>query len=161
MKKDNPLKHFALAFVLALVIYAVFYEGIEHRRARSGPWQVTFTNDTAGQPALVINHPRLAITNVEIRFPGETLSPADSAITNSRAKVNAGATLFFSQPRQVPYDVPFGKCIFMDTTFLPGTVTFQLFEHEIELLPRVLMIDHEEHPWTTESTTTLLKINKP
>jgi hypothetical protein len=35
----------------------------------------------------------------------------------------------------------------MDTTFLPGTLTFRLFSHELELLPRVLIIDHEEYPW--------------
>jgi len=41
----------------------------------------------------------------------------------------------------------------MDTTFLPGTVAFQLFGHEIELLPRVLIIDHEEHPWHSKHAT--------
>jgi hypothetical protein len=43
----------------------------------------------------------------------------------------------------------------MDTTFLPGTVTLQVFNHEIELLPRVLVIDGQEHPWLSESTITL------
>ena len=147
MRSDNPLKHFALAFLLALIIYAIFYQGIEHRRARKGPWQVTFTNDPAGAPGILINQPKLSISNVQIRFAGETLSSATPA-----------ATLIFNQPRKVPYDVPFGKCIFMDTTFLPGTVTFQLFGHEIELLPRVLVIDHEEHPWVSQST---LSIHRP
>jgi len=64
-------------------------------------------------------------------------------------------TLIFREPRPVPYSVPFGKCVFMDTTFLPGTVTFQLFGHEIELLPRVLIIDHAEHPWLSHSTLSL------
>ena len=144
MKSDNPLKHFVLAFLLALIIYAIFYQGIEYRRSRNGPWQVTFTNGPAGIPTIVINQPKLSISNVQISFPGETL-----------ASTNAAGTLIFNQPRQVPYDVPFGKCIFMDTTFLPGTVTFQLFGHEIELLPRVLMIDHEEHPWVSQSTLPL------
>lgn len=147
MRSDNPLKHFGLAFLLALIIYAIFYQGIEHRRSRNGPWSVTFTNDLEGAPAILINQPRLSITNVEIRFPGEPRYSATSP-------TNAG-TLTFSQPKQVPYDLPFGKCIFMDTTFLPGTLTFQLYGHEIELLPRVLMIDHEEHSWLSNQTITL------
>ena len=136
MKPERPLKHFLLAFLLALVCYAVCYTAIEHRRARNGPWQVAFTNDSAGVSAVLINEPRLGITNVQITFPG---SPAPST--------NAGVLCVFSRPRTVPYAVPFGECVFMDTTFLPGTVTFHLFGHEIELLPRVLLIDKREHPW--------------
>ena len=136
MKRDNPAKHFILAFLIALVVYAVFYQGIEHRRTRKGPWQVAFTHGESGDPAIVIQQPALAISNVQIRFAGEPEAPT-----------NAAVTLAFSQPREVPYDVPFGKCIFMDTTFLPGTLTFQLFGHEIELLPRVMIIDHDEYAW--------------
>lgn len=165
MRSDNPLKHFGLAFLLALIIYAIFYQGIEHRRSRNGPWQVTFTNDSVGAPTILINQTKLSITNVELRFPGETLPFANATPTNRQLTARApdesgspgssGGTLIFSQPRQVPYNVPFGKCVFMDTTFLPGTVTFQLFGHEIELLPRVLMIDHEEHPWPTRGRISL------
>src|SRR6266481_909854 len=131
MRSDNPAKHFLLAFLLALVIYLIFYYGIEHRRARRGPWQVTFTTNSAGAPSLIINQPKLAITNVQITF---TAAPIPS--TNQ-----APITIRFSQPRPVPYDLPFGKCIFADLTFLPGTVTLSnLFDHQIELLPRVLII---------------------
>ena len=56
----------------------------------------------------------------------------------------------------MPYEVPFGNCVFMDTTFLPGTVTLQLFGHEIELLPRVLVIDRQEHSWRPGNTIALL-----
>ena len=151
MKADNPIKHFILAFLIALVVYAVFYQGIEHRRARKGPWQVTFTNSVSdGAPSLVINQPKLALTNVQISFPGEVLP-----------LTNATGTLIFRQPRPVPYDLPFGRCIFMDSTFLPGTLTFQLFGHEIELLPRVLIIDHQEHPWRSGSTIRLERAPDP
>lgn len=144
MKSDGPMKHFILAFLLAVICYAFFYHNIENRRTRKGPWEITFTNDVSGNAALLINQPRLAITNAQIVF------------TNQR--VGAGftpATLVFSQPRPVPYTLPLGSCIFMDTTFLPGTVTLQLFKHEIELLPRVLVVDRQEHPWLSESTITL------
>ena len=145
MKSEGPLKHFLLAFLLAVVCYAFFYHYIEHRRTRKGPWEITFTNDTAGNPTMVINQPKLAITNALVTFSGH---PA--AMTPRMP-----ATLVFSQPRAVPFEVPFGKCVFMDTTFLPGTVTLNLFNHEIELLPRVLVIDRQEHPWLSESRFTL------
>ena len=138
------MKHFILAFLLAIICYAFFYHNIEHRRTRKGPWEVTFTNDSGGNPALLINEPRLAITNAQISFTNQHPTPAFKPIT-----------LVFSQPRPVPYDVPFGTCVFMDTTFLPGTVTLRLFNHEVELLPRVLVIDRQEHPWLSESTITL------
>jgi hypothetical protein len=64
-------------------------------------------------------------------------------------------TLVFRQPRPITYEVPFGRCMFMDTTFLPGTVALELFNHEVELLPRVLVIDRQEHPWLSEVTITL------
>jgi hypothetical protein len=144
MKSDGPMKHFILAFLLALICYAFFYHNIEYRRTRKGPWEITFTNDPSGNPELVINQPKLAITNAQITF------------TNQQApKSFSPATLLLSQPRPVPYDVPFGQCIFMDTTFLPGTITLHVFNHEVELLPRVLVIDRQEHPWLSDSRITL------
>lgn len=144
MKSDGPLKHFILAFLLAVICYAFFYHTIEHRRTRKGPWEITFTNDANRNAALVINQPKLAITNAQIAFSDRPVAASFDP-----------ATLLFSEPRPVPFEVPFGKCIFMDTTFLPGTVTMRLFDHEIELLPRVLVIDRQEHPWLSDSTITL------
>jgi hypothetical protein len=144
MKPDGPMKHFILAFLLAVICYAFFYNSIEHRRTRKGPWKVGFSTSPEGWPQMRIDQPKLAITNVEISFLEE---PADS-------NRNLG-TILFSQPQSVPYDVPFGKCIFVDTTFLPGTVTFRIYGHEIELLPRVLIIDHQERPWLPSNSITL------
>jgi len=144
MKPDGPMKHFIIAFLLAAACYALFYPTIERRRVRKGPWEVTFTNSSEGSPVILINQPALAITNVQISFPEQPALPPVS-LTN----------LVFSQPRPVPYKLPLGQCVFMDTTFLPGTLTFQLLGHEIELLPRVLVIDRQERPWLSESTITL------
>ena len=144
MKSDGALKHFILAFLLALVFYALFYYSIEHRRIRKGPWEVTFTNSVTGLPLVVVNQHKLAITNYQVMFSDQPTPPT-----------TAMGTLFFSQPQPVPYPVPFGKCVFMDTTFLPGTVTFELFGHEIELLPRALIIDRQEHIWLSDSMITL------
>jgi hypothetical protein len=137
-------QHFILAFLLALGCYALFYKAIEHRRTRKGPWEVTFTTVGTNVPTLIINQHRLAITNVQIAFP-EQQAPSSNAL----------GPMIFRQPQPVPFPVPFGKCIFMDTTFLPGSITFQLYGHLVELLPRVLVIDHQERPWVSESVNTL------
>jgi hypothetical protein len=139
MKSDNLLRHLAIPLGIAVLVYFISYVGIEHRRTRKGPWEVTFTNDAAGAPTLVINETKLGITNLQIAFVGET-----NRTTNT--------SLSFSQPHEVPYDIPFGKCVFMDTTFLPGTIVFDLFGHEIQLIPRVLTIDKKEMPWQSGKT---------
>lgn len=144
MKRDRLLKHTLVAFGIALLVYVTFYNTIEHRRTRAGPWQVTFTHDTASARAIIINQPALGITNVQISFVGESNSLAETA-----------RTLQFGEARAVPFEVPFGKCVFLDTTFLPGTVALNLFGHEVQLLPRVLTIDHVERAWRSNETITL------
>ena len=143
MRTDGARKHFLLAFLFALILYGVFYGGIEHLRTRKGPWEVRFGTTSDQVPSITIHQHSLAISDVQITFPGQ-------------AAVATNMVIVFAQPRPVPYEVPFGQCIFMDTTFLPGTVTFRLLGHEIELLPRVLIIDHKEHAWKTGNTIRLL-----
>lgn len=148
MKSDNLLRHIWVPFLVAVLVYLFFYTGIEHRRNRKGPWEVVFTNGATGVPELIINQRTLAISNLQITFPGE------SNVVSSQA-----ATMEFSQPREVPYQVPFGKCVFMDTTFLPGTIVFDLFGHEIQLIPRVLTIDQKEIPWQSNATIPVVGTN--
>src|SRR5579871_3299651 len=150
MKSDNLLRHIWVPFLIAVVVYLFFYTGIEHRRTRKGPWEVVFTNNATGTPELIINQQTLAITNLQITFPGE------SNVMNSQA-----ATMEFKHPREVPYPVPFGKCVFMDTTFLPGTIVFDLFGHEIQLIPRVLTIDQKEIPRQSNATIPVARTNVP
>jgi hypothetical protein len=147
MKSDNLLRHLAIPLGIAVLIYAIFYTFIEHRRTRNGPWQVTLTNNASKTPSLIINEPKLAITNLQITFPGETNSNSTNAM------------LVLDTPKPVPYDIPFGKCVFMDTTFLPGTIVFDLFGHEIQLIPRVLTIDKKEIPWQAGVTIEVPKTN--
>ncbi|HWD93896.1 MAG TPA: hypothetical protein VG938_16315 [Verrucomicrobiae bacterium] len=137
MKSDNLLRHVWIPLVIAVVVYAIFYAGIEHHRTRNGPWRVAFTNDLSGEPALLINQPKLAITNLQITFTGET------------NLISTNVLMVLDTPQEVPYEVPFGKCVFMDTTFLPGTIVFDLLGHEIQLIPRVLTIDGKDIPWTS------------
>src|SRR5438045_984544 len=60
--RDNPAKHFLVAFAIALVLYVATYGWIQHLRNRKGPWRVSFTN-TNGAPALIINQASLGLTN--------------------------------------------------------------------------------------------------
>jgi len=138
------LKRVAVTFVIALAVYVVGYRGIEHGRTRQGPWKVVFTNTVSGAPAIRIDQPNVNITNVLIAFPGQAIPTA-----------GGGGSIDFGQPRPVPWEVPFGQCVFMDTTWLPGTLVFQLFGHEIQLLPRVLTIDKSERPWRSDETLVL------
>src|SRR5207245_1064394 len=122
------------------------------------PWQITFTTLDAdprasilaslhhsnSTPALIINQPYLGLTNFQILFT-----------TQQVQSTNLPTTLSFRQPRQTPYQLPFGQCVFTDLTFLPGTVTLDLFNHQIELLPRTLLIDRQEHPWKANTSLSL------
>ena len=143
MKPEGFLKHAVAAFIIALLLYLAAYSFIEHRRVRNGSWLVTFTQNS-GVPMLVVSEPALAITNVQIVFPGASVD-----------ETNLNSTLDFAQPFPVPHPVPFGEIIFMDTTFLPGTVVFQMFGHEIQLIPRVLTIDKQERPWRSNEIISL------
>ncbi len=154
MKRDNPARHFIFAFIIALLGYILVFYFIENRRTRKGPWQVTFTDNPEGSPEIIINQMKLGISNVQILFTNAnpaSLANYQSSLTNYQSPT----TREFSRPKPVPYDVPFGRCVFMDTTFLPGTLTFQFFGHEIELLPRVLIVDHHEHAWHSGEVITL------
>ncbi len=139
MNSDGILKHLARAFVMAFALYAAFFSCDQHLRLRKGPWQITFTGETNGHPVIIVNQPKLNIANVKIVFTGQTLAPAPR-------------TVLFDTPIR---PAPFGKILFFDTTYLPGTVTFDLFGHEIELLPRTLVIDKKESPWQSNSTLSL------
>src|SRR5437773_7748901 len=104
MKSDGPLKHFVVALLLAVGCYALFYPSIEHRRTRKGPWEVTFAQTNGGVPLLIINQPKLAITNVQVLFADQVVGAGQT-----------NAHMIFNEPKPVPFDVPFGTCVFMDT----------------------------------------------
>jgi hypothetical protein len=143
MKPDGLWKQILGLFILAVVLYVVTYTWIEDRRHRKGPWKVTFKRDGGDDEAtLLINQPALGITNAGIVFRGKLLP------WNFHGNV-----ITFAEPQPVPYDLPFGQCAFMDTTFLPGTIVFSnVFGHEIQLIPRVLTIDKREYPWRSGRT---------
>jgi hypothetical protein len=130
-----------ITLAAVLVFYFVAYSWLSKRQVNKGPWQVLFTNDVSGTPELVIDQPSLSISNVRVRFPGETLSSTQGT-----------GFVEFRKPEMKP---PFGARIFDDLMFLPGTITLDCFGHEVELLPRVLVLNRQEVPWKSNSTNSL------
>lgn len=144
MKSDGMARHLAGALVLAIVIYVGGYSLDQHLRSRRGPWRVAFTTEPSGAPAIVVDQPALGVSNLKIVFHGETTSQASGAVA-------------FDIPQRA---VPVGKVKFEDLTYLPGTVTLDLFGHEIELIPRTLFINRQEYPWRSNTTITLTPADK-
>jgi hypothetical protein len=130
---DRLPKHLLIAFGLALGIYVVFFVGDGWTRTRKGPWEVSFTTNLAGEASIVVNQRALGIADVRITFEGERIT-------------NGPATLRFARPGQT---VPFGRTKFEDLTYLPGSVAFDFFGHEVELLPRTLYLNKQEHAWVS------------
>lgn len=143
-ESDNILKHAAIVFCIAVVGYALFFFADSFLRTRKGPWEVTFfaTNAT---PAIEVNQQNLGIRAVKIIFEGETA-------TNQSVR-----TLVFRQPKQ---PLPFGKAKFEDLTYLPGSVAFDFFGHEVELLPRTLYLNKKEFRWESGKELRLLPTEK-
>ena len=146
MSSTGPWKHFAVAFVIALVMYGVFYWGIEYLRTRKGPWVMDFAQDASGAATITINQSTLGVANVRLSF-------------TNRPAVATNAQVAFAVPKEVPYQVPFGRCIFIDTTFQPGTIAFDFFGHEVQLMPYTLTVDHQSMPW--QSGAVIMVTNAP
>lgn len=146
MIRERVGRHFVVAFLLAAVLYFGAFRAIEQRRQAKGPWHVTFATDAAGQPSVAVSQETMKITNVTLIFLGEQLG-----VTNTADVIR------FDTPRT---NVPFGKVLFLDTTFLPGTVAFDFFGHEIEFIPRGLFVNRKEVPWQSGLTIQLSEKEK-
>ena len=144
MPSRDLVKPLLGGLLLALAIYIGGFAVDQHLRTRRGPWVVIFTTEPSGAPAILVNQPKLNIGNLKIVFAGETAT-------------HAAGKVAFDFPQK---PVPFGRVKFEDLTYLPGTVTFDFFGHEIELLPRVLVVNKKEVPWKSESVLELSPTNK-
>jgi hypothetical protein len=142
--RDNILKHAAIAFAIALVGYVLFYGCDSHLRSRKGPWVVSFQANTNGEPLLVIDQPFLKI-HTQILLAREKAT-------------NAPGVVEFKSPQHL--QTPFGRVRFHDLTYLPGTVTLDVYGHEVELLPRTLVLNTKEVGWTNDITYVLAPTNK-
>jgi hypothetical protein len=137
--EDRPEQFWKQALAVFGVCAVLYFGGFwatQHWRGRRGPWEVTFRTAPDGIPLVEIAEPRLGIVGVTLVFPG----------TNAPALAEPVSVRFDGPARRdAP---PFGRVKFLDTTVLPGTVTFDLFGHEVELLPRTLIVDKREEPWS-------------
>lgn len=141
---EEPLPRSVLrlftGFILCLFAYVTFYGGCEIARRRNGPWEVTFAKETNNVPVLRITERRMGLTNVTIQFTGETAPPKEELRVYTLPNTNS---------------TPFGVTIFQDGTVLPGTLTLDCFGHEIELLPRTMIINRKEVPWVSGTNIVL------
>ena len=140
MRSDGIVRHLVLAFIITVIFYIVCFSWIEHRHTFRGPWHIVFASDAAGRPSLLVSEPYLKITQ-KIEF-----------LAAKVPQTNLNSEEVFADAQT---NLPFGRMIFQDPTFLPGTVTMLHFGHEIELLPRVLIIDKMEIPWGSRETVKL------
>ncbi len=147
-KPRDSIVPFALGmFAIALVVYVITYFGDQNLRTEDGPWRVTFTTNQVGAPMLLVNLHSQGITNCAVVFEGETL-PADFQ----------PSTTNYVNPAHLPVAMPFGQMFHADLTYLPGVVTFIFFaedanathqgrRHEVEFLPRGLVVNRKELRW--------------
>ena len=133
-----------MLFAAVLLAYLAVFSGIEYARHRKGPWKVDFMTDAEGCPYIGVFQKHLRIS-ARLAFPDERTG-----------RTNFGQRVAFDHPKK---SVPFGKVIYEDLTFLPGVVTFDFFGHEVELLPRVLIVNKKETAWN--AVVELYSTNKP
>jgi len=138
-------KSVIVTFIVVLIFYFAAFWGIEGFRQHRGPWVVAFGTNNLGEATLTLSQEARGLSDVRLVVHGEHA-------TNPPTMVRFDRVL---QP------VPFGRVIYEDLTFLPGVVTFDLFGHEVELLPRVLVVDKEQVPWKPGATVDLWPTNKP
>jgi hypothetical protein len=131
-RDDGLLRHLAAAAVLAAAFYCAAFWWIEHRRAAKGPWEIAFISDAAGRPSLRISQAALNISE-GLSFPDDQVARTDLAE--------------LVEFRQAATNLPFGEMLLQDPLYLPGTITMRLFGHLVEVLPRTLVVDHQEHAW--------------
>ena len=143
--RDNMLPFVVGMFVIAIVVYAIFYSTDQTLRSKDGGWEVTFTTNQMGAAVLQLSLPSKGIENCSVVFNGEKLPPNFKPVTTNLVT-----------PTHLPVAVPFGQWFYADLTYLPGVVTFNFFgedenatgrRHEVELLPLGMVVNREKHDW--------------
>lgn len=135
--------------MLALLGYSAFYACDAQLRNRRGPWAVTFEQGPDGTPAVRIEQSGLGLSNIVVRFVGESI-PASTKPLPQR--------VVFQEPN---LPVPFGKTVFDDLMYLPGTVVLHCFGHEVQMLPRALFLDRRSREWASNLRHDLTSTDKP
>ena len=158
-----------LVFLSVLALYFGSFHGLEYLRTYKGPWEVQFAANPGSAPVVSIRQSHLGVDEVKLVFHGESVplsaQPAAPGLAGDVPKAT-NATPALSPNGSVRFDAVekparFGEVIYEDLTFLPGVVTFNLFGHEIELMPRVLVVNKREIPWQSGTTVDLWPSNRP
>ena len=136
MKSDGLVRHALIAFAIAVVFYVTGFSWMQHRRTFKGPWLIQFSTDTGGHPAMLISQRTLNISQ-KLSFTNDTL-----------ARTNFSETRDFTEATT---NLPFGEMLMQDPLYLPGTLAMRLFGHQVEILPRTLIIDNREIPWGSQA----------
>ena len=131
---------FVIPAVLAVMGYLFFYSCDARLRTGKGPWEVTFSRGNDGTPLLRIDQPALRISNVVVRFPGESVTDSNVVLP---------ATVRFDAPERA---VPFGTLAFHDLMYQPGTLVLHCFGHEVQMIPSKLYLNRQGHPWEPGQT---------
>lgn len=124
-----------LLFLITLTTYVLVWLGMEHMRTKNGPWIVDFHSHTNRTSSLTINNHKSGVTNCVIEFT----NTFDDLVINESVSFN-----------DVNVEIPFGEFIYHDLMYLPGVVTLVVHGHEIEFLPRTLIINKQEKPWGSQ-----------
>lgn len=133
------LRNATILFLSIAAIYLGSFYALEWKRKTNGPWVVTYSVTTNGSPSVTVRNAKLKIDQILV-------------FTNANFAFPSPVTLDYALPST---NTPFGKIIYQDATFLPGILTYQLFGHEIELLPRTLAVDRKEVPWMRDPVLSL------
>lgn len=135
MKASRPALFKLLGlFLTILTIYGLAFLLDGFFRMRKGPWLAVFSAISPTQLELSVYQPTLGINGVKITIQREALESVE--LTQGRVE--------FRNPNQ---PLPFGQLIYTDLTFLPGVVTMEIEGHQIELMPRALVVNRKPIPW--------------
>jgi hypothetical protein len=139
-------KSVVLTFVLAVIFYMFAWSWMAKRQTGQGPWVVDFGTNAAGGPQIVITQTARGISNVTVRFEGEQLDAT-----------NRTGRIAFKAPRTT---TPFGRVVYDDLMFQPGSVAIDAFGHVVEMVPRGLGLNGKEQPWRSDVVHSLFPTNK-
>jgi hypothetical protein len=144
--RDSMRQILAVSFGLALVFYVVSFWWIQHERTVKGPWEIVFAANARGSPSLQISHAKLNIS-AKLTFPDDHV-----------ARTNISERVVF---REATTNLPFGEILLQDELYLPGSVTVRVAGHQVEILPRVLIVDQKEIAWPAARELTIHKSPPP
>lgn len=130
-----PLRPVLLFFLTLVPAYLLVFWGTEYVRGKDGPWRLVFSSDAAGVPSLLVEHPGILAGGMELKFSEEKVEPGQRV------------ECLLDKPIK---PLPWGKRISEDLTFLPGTLAIDAFGHEVEIAPRILVVNRKEIPWGSQ-----------